>query len=159
MIRPRVVVALTVALAALVAACQRSPDTTAVATATLSSVPPALLTSAAAAVTPSTVATAAATLAPSGAAVGTPRAARPTVAPLMAALDTDVQLVRVLGTVNLRGGPGTTYPRLGQVFAGQIVKVTGVSEDKQWWRILCLDGTTGNCWLSAAPTLTQPVQP
>jgi hypothetical protein len=34
-----------------------------------------------------------------------------------------------------------------------------MSRDSTWWRVICPDSTVGNCWVSADPTLTQPIVP
>lgn len=55
-------------------------------------------------------------------------------------------IVRVddsLGTsINVRGGPGTTYPIVAELGSGQAAPVTGRSEDRTWWQI-DLAGTGG----------------
>ena len=71
-------------------------------------------------------------------------------------LPTDVQYVLALSNVNMRTGPGLEFAVLGKVYAGQIARVTGMSGNGQWWRVICPDGTLGNCWVSADPSLTQP---
>ena len=59
----------------------------------------------------------------------------------------------------MRDGPGPDYKRIGQVAAGQLVKVTGVSPDRRWWRVMCANETPGNCWMSGDPSLTKPASP
>ncbi len=71
-------------------------------------------------------------------------------------LPTDVQYVLALSNVNMRTGPGLQFAVLGKVYAGQIAKVTGMSSNGQWWRVICPDNTVGNCWVSADPGLRQP---
>jgi uncharacterized protein YraI len=71
----------------------------------------------------------------------------------------DVAYIRALETVNLRSGPGMEHAILGEVAAGQFAQVTGASADGAWWRVLCPDGTTGECYVSADPALTEPAQP
>jgi uncharacterized protein YgiM (DUF1202 family) len=70
---------------------------------------------------------------------------------------TDVQLVMANQNVNIRTGPGHDYAILGQLFAGQSARVTGMSVDQGWWRVVCPDGSTGSCWVSARAPFTQPV--
>jgi hypothetical protein len=72
------------------------------------------------------------------------------------ALPTDVQFVMAQQDVAMYDGPSNTAVVIGQVFGGQTASVTGVSADGLWWRVLCPDGTTGSCWVSADPTMTQP---
>jgi uncharacterized protein YraI len=69
---------------------------------------------------------------------------------------TDVQYIMAQVNVNIRRGPGTNYEIVGRIFAGQTAQVTGVTADGGWWRVICPDGTAGNCFAVADPTLTQP---
>lgn len=71
-------------------------------------------------------------------------------------LPTDVKFVLAKEDVNLRSGPGQNFAVEGQVFAGQIVQVTGKSIDEAWWRVMCEQDSSGMCWVSADPTLTEP---
>ena len=72
-------------------------------------------------------------------------------------LPTDVQFVQALTDVNMRVGPGLEFAIMGKVFAGQTAKVTGVSGNGLWWRVICPDNTTGNCWITAGSQYTRPV--
>lgn len=71
-------------------------------------------------------------------------------------LPTDVQYVLALSDVNMRVGPGTEFAVMGKVFGGQIAKVTGISANGLWWRVICPNDTVGNCWISAGARYTQP---
>jgi uncharacterized protein YgiM (DUF1202 family) len=71
---------------------------------------------------------------------------------------TDVQFVLAQQDVSIYGGPGTQYSIVGSVASGQTAKVTGVSADNNWWRVICPDNTVGDCWVSADPAFTQPAQ-
>lgn len=71
--------------------------------------------------------------------------------------DTEVKYVRTLAEVNLRTGPGNESESLGTVPAGETAQVTGISADGQRYRIQCIRYLTGFCWVSADPTLTEPV--
>jgi uncharacterized protein YraI len=71
-------------------------------------------------------------------------------------LGTNVQNVLTLTDVNLRVGPGMSYNIMGKVVSGQTVKVTGISSDGNWWRVICPDGSTGNCWITAGASYTKP---
>ena len=55
--------------------------------------------------------------------------------------------------VNVREGPSTAYPILGQVRAGDDVEILGKNEEGSWWQICCLgDGATGDKqpgWMAA----------
>jgi hypothetical protein len=44
-------------------------------------------------------------------------------------------------------GPGPTYPVLGQLNAGQVLLVTGISPDEAWWTVNNPDNPEGTCWL------------
>jgi uncharacterized protein YraI len=52
--------------------------------------------------------------------------------------------------VNIRGGPGTSYPILGLLEAGQSVQITGVSPDGGWWQMRFAGGAGERGWVSAA---------
>jgi hypothetical protein len=56
----------------------------------------------------------------------------------------------------MRSGPGTSYNIIGWVATGQTAKVTGISIDNSWWRVVCPDSTIGNCWVTAGTQYTQP---
>ena len=71
---------------------------------------------------------------------------------------TDVQFVMAQQDVQIYGGPGTQYSIVGSVASGQTAKVTGVSSDGNWWRVMCPDDTVGNCWVSADARMTQPAE-
>lgn len=70
-----------------------------------------------------------------------------------------MQYVLALSNVNMRAGPGLEFAVMGKVYAGQIARVTGMSANRRWWRVICPDNTVGNCWASADPSLTQPTTP
>ena len=90
---------------------------------------------------------------------GTPDSGSPT-APTepvdTTARPTSVQFVMAQQEVSIRSGPGMGFNILGSVAEGQTAKVTGVSADGNWWRVICPDNSTGSCWVSASPDLTQP---
>lgn len=48
--------------------------------------------------------------------------------------------------VNVRSGPGVSFPVLGQVLQGQRLEIIGRDEDGQWWQICCFQGQPG--WLA-----------
>lgn len=76
-----------------------------------------------------------------------------------AAQSTDVQFVMAQQDVSIYGGPEVQYGIVGSIAAGQTAKVTGVSSDQTWWRVVCPDDTMGDCWVSADPAWTQPAEP
>ncbi|MCA9874014.1 MAG: SH3 domain-containing protein, partial [Anaerolineales bacterium] len=69
---------------------------------------------------------------------------------------TTVQYILTQTDVNIRSGPGTNYDVVGWVKAGQTAAVTGVSSDNGWWRVVCPNGTSGSCWMTARAQYTQP---
>ncbi|MFZ1752906.1 MAG: LysM peptidoglycan-binding domain-containing protein [Caldilineaceae bacterium] len=69
---------------------------------------------------------------------------------------TPVQFILALTDVRIRKGPGTNYPIIERIYAGQMGAVTGITKDDAWWRVVCPDNTVGNCFVSALPSLTQP---
>ncbi len=73
-------------------------------------------------------------------------------------LATSVDSVRVLASLglNLRDGPGLDSKIITLLNLDETLRVTGISEDGEWWRVLCTDGTLGDCWVSTDPTLTEP---
>lgn len=106
---------------------------------------------------PTTVITVVASVTPgatSSPATNTPATAIPATA--IAVLTTPVQYVMARTDVNIRSGPGTGYGAVGWVAGGQTARVTGVSSDSAWWRVICPDGSTGSCWVSANGQYTQP---
>jgi hypothetical protein len=48
--------------------------------------------------------------------------------------------------VNVRSGPGASFPVLGQVLQGQRLEIVGRDEGARWWKICCFQGQTG--WLA-----------
>jgi inhibitor of cysteine peptidase len=79
--------------------------------------------------------------------------------PPATAQTTDVEYVMAQQDVPIYGGHETQYGIVGSIAAGQTAKVTGVSSDQTWWRVVCPDGTIGDCWVSADPAWTQPAEP
>lgn len=69
----------------------------------------------------------------------------PTATPMPEGLQASVAVVRL----NVRGGPGTTFPVIGVVVNGQTVQVLERNEAGDWWKICCLPGTTSEGWVSA----------
>jgi LysM repeat protein len=71
---------------------------------------------------------------------------------------TPQQFIMALQTVRMRSGPGTQYNIVGRVFEGMTARVTGVSQNGGWWRVICPNDTVGSCWVSADPSLTRPIE-
>jgi hypothetical protein len=74
------------------------------------------------------------------------------------AQSTNVQYMMAQQDVPIYGGPAEQYSIIGSIAAGQTAKVTGVSADGTWWRVICPNDTVGDCWVSADPAWTQPAQ-
>ena len=81
------------------------------------------------------------------------------VATAVTVLNTNVQYVIALTDVNVRSGPGTGYDIISWIADGQTAKVTGVSSDNSWWRVICPDDTIGSCWVTAESAFTLPTTP
>jgi uncharacterized protein YgiM (DUF1202 family) len=95
---------------------------------------------------------------PGAAPAATPTArppATPTPGPITV-IETPVKYALALTDVNIRVGPSMEHAILGKVAAGQIAKVTGLSADGLWWRVICPDGSVGSCWITARPKYTIP---
>ena len=71
---------------------------------------------------------------------------------------TEVQYVMAQQDVPIYGGAAQQYSVIGSIAAGQTAKVTGATSDGTWWRVICPDGTEGDCWVSADPAWTQPAE-
>ncbi len=72
-------------------------------------------------------------------------------------MTTPVQFILAQVTMNIRQGPSTDHAIVGQVAAGMIAQVTGINPEATWWQVICPDGSVGDCWVSADPTLTSEV--
>ena len=55
--------------------------------------------------------------------------------------------------VNVRSGPGETYPIIGRLLPGQTLAIVGRTALNDWWQVCCLDGRTG--WMVARLVDTQ----
>ncbi|HMD80116.1 MAG TPA: SH3 domain-containing protein, partial [Anaerolineales bacterium] len=69
---------------------------------------------------------------------------------------TDVEYVMAQRDVAIYSGPGSQHGVIGSIASGQTAKVTGVSADGNWWRVICPDNSIGSCWASANSADTQP---
>ncbi|HET6824174.1 MAG TPA: hypothetical protein VFH34_16095 [Anaerolineales bacterium] len=74
-------------------------------------------------------------------------------------IPTNVEYVVALKDVFIRNGPGMQYDIIGSLQEGQTARVTGISPDGNWWRIKCTNSSTGSCWVTALPNLTEPTTP
>lgn len=52
-------------------------------------------------------------------------------------------------TLNMRGGPGITFPVVGKLPNGAIVVVLGANRAGSWYYVCCIPGTQANGWISA----------
>ncbi len=71
----------------------------------------------------------------------------------------EVKSVKTLDVLNLRSGPGTSYDSYGLMDAATVLQVIGKSSDGEWWQVECVLDAKGECWVSADPELTEPVNP
>ncbi|HVF24823.1 MAG TPA: hypothetical protein VNA23_02990, partial [Anaerolineales bacterium] len=74
-------------------------------------------------------------------------------------VSTDVEYILALRDVFIRNGPSMQYGIISSLQEGQIARVNGISPDGNWWRITCSNNSTGSCWVTARPNLTQPTTP
>lgn len=74
-----------------------------------------------------------------------PPAEQPTPQPAAPA-DTRPLVTASQGTVNLRSGPGTNYPKEGSLGAGQSVEIVGRNADSSWWQVSTAAGLR---WVAA----------
>lgn len=72
-------------------------------------------------------------------------------------LPTSVKYVMARQDVLIYQGPSKNYEIIGSIADGQVAKVTGVSLDGNWWRVLCPNGAIASCWVLAKPKFTEPV--
>jgi hypothetical protein len=86
-----------------------------------------------------------------------PTAAQPT--PTTVGIDlkpTNIQFIITLLEVEVLDAPQSGAV-VGKFPAGQKVEVSGyTSADGLWWRVVCPDGTAGNCFVTADPAFTSP---
>lgn len=62
-----------------------------------------------------------------------------------------------LANVRLRSGPGLNYAVEGIMRVGEQAHVTGRSFDGLWYRVTCVTDASGNCWVTADPSLIQVI--
>jgi hypothetical protein len=61
-----------------------------------------------------------------------------------------VPLVNAVSSVNVRSGPGTVYPAIGNLVAGGTAGIAGRSSDGTWWYIDFPIGPGGHGWVSGS---------
>lgn len=71
-------------------------------------------------------------------------------------LETDVEYIAAQVDLPIYDAPMPSRIEIGVIFAGQIARVTGVSPEGDYWRVMCPDDTVGDCWVSAAPEMSLP---
>jgi hypothetical protein len=71
-------------------------------------------------------------------------------------LPTGVKYVMAQQDISIYSGPSKNYSIIGMIAEGQVAKVTGVSLDGNWWRVICPNGSIGSCWVIAKPKFTEP---
>jgi hypothetical protein len=54
------------------------------------------------------------------------------------------------GVLNIRRGPGTNYPVIGQLKQNDVVEISGKNADSSWLQIVYPTGTIGRGWISAS---------
>lgn len=69
--------------------------------------------------------------------------------------NTALLTARVL--LNVRAGPGTAYATVGELAAGSVVTVTGISPDSGWWQIGYPPTSTNRAWVIGDPNLVEAV--
>lgn len=72
---------------------------------------------------------------------------------------TTVKSITAKTAVNIRRTPSLQGEVLGQLFPGQKADVSAMSEDGNWWQIVCPATLSGDCWVSADPQLTEAALP
>ncbi len=65
-----------------------------------------------------------------------------------AAVDITGPAVLANRTVNLRSGPGTVFNRVGQLNAGQSLRIIGKNQNATWWQVEAANG--GKAWVAAS---------
>jgi hypothetical protein len=70
---------------------------------------------------------------------------------------TNVTEVLASKDVTIYRGPSADYESVGDLLAGARAKVTGVSADGNWWRIVCTDDSDYSCWVTADMKRTKVV--
>ncbi|MEA3336449.1 MAG: SH3 domain-containing protein [Chloroflexota bacterium] len=54
-----------------------------------------------------------------------------------------VAIVAGSGRVNVRSGPGTAYPVVGQISSGSELEIIGRNNANDWWQVCCVNGKDG----------------
>ncbi|MCB0197240.1 MAG: SH3 domain-containing protein [Anaerolineae bacterium] len=81
--------------------------------------------------------------------------ASPTVAPLESA-DDEPQVTMLVG-LNVRQGPGTNYPIIGRMAAGETSKITGRNDFSSWWQIEFASNAGDRGWVAASDEFSEAI--
>ena len=73
----------------------------------------------------------------------------PTSQPIVPTAAPEVPKVTANVNVNIRTGPGTVYPIVGQMLQGQSAEAIGVSPDRAWWIVNFPAAPGGQGWVAA----------
>jgi uncharacterized protein YraI len=79
----------------------------------------------------------------------------PTVTPIPSATIPPYPHLVTTTDLNVRGGPGTEYDRLGLVPNGTEAEIVGQDGTRQWWQIRFAPAADGLGWVSADPAYAQ----
>lgn len=63
-------------------------------------------------------------------------------------------IVTTLGSLNVRGGPGTDYDVIGRLTQGQTLAITGRNSEGTWWQVAYPAGSNERGWVSASAQFT-----
>jgi hypothetical protein len=72
-------------------------------------------------------------------------------------LPADVEYVMAKQDLSIHNGPSKNHKIVDWVDEGDILRVTGVSPDGRWYRVVCSNGSAGNCWVRVK--FTKPADP
>ena len=63
------------------------------------------------------------------------------------------QALVIVARLNVRAGPGTNYPVLGQVDEGESLSISGRDRSGDWWQVCCVAGEEG--WIFSETVTVQ----
>ncbi len=76
--------------------------------------------------------------------------------PAEATVPIDGPAVRILVDLNVRGGPGVQFPRVGFLLGGDVAAVIGRDPNSGWWQIRCPPEVNApQCWVSGGSQYTR----
>lgn len=76
--------------------------------------------------------------------------------PAEATVPVDGPAVRILVDLNVRGGPGVQFPRVGFLLGGDTAAVIGRDPNSGWWQIQCpSEASSSECWVSGGSQYTR----